>query len=60
MDYHVFILSRVREGIDSGMSNDDALRSGITRTAGVVTSAATARHSDRHASAGHNRLKGAD
>jgi RND superfamily putative drug exporter len=40
MDYHVFILSRVREGIDSGMSNEDALRHGITRTAGVVTSAA--------------------
>ena len=40
MDYHVFILSRVREGIDGGMSNDDALRHGIARTAGVVTCAA--------------------
>jgi RND superfamily putative drug exporter len=40
MDYHVFILSRVREGIDQGLSNDEALRSGITKTAGVVTSAA--------------------
>jgi len=40
MDYHVFILSRVREGVDSGMSNDEAVRYGITRTAGVVTSAA--------------------
>jgi RND superfamily putative drug exporter len=40
MDYHIFILSRVREGIDAGMSNDEALRTGITRTAGVVTSAA--------------------
>jgi uncharacterized membrane protein YdfJ with MMPL/SSD domain len=40
MDYHVFILSRVREGIDSGMSNERALRYGIARTAGVVTSAA--------------------
>jgi RND superfamily putative drug exporter len=40
MDYHVFILSRVREGIDSGMTNDQALRHGIARTAGVVTSAA--------------------
>jgi RND superfamily putative drug exporter len=40
MDYHVFILSRVREGIDAGMSNDDAVRHGITATAGVVTSAA--------------------
>jgi RND superfamily putative drug exporter len=40
MDYHVFILRRVREAIDDGMSNDDAVRYGITRTAGVVTSAA--------------------
>jgi RND superfamily putative drug exporter len=40
MDYHVFILSRVREGVDDGLSNDAALRYGIARTAGVVTSAA--------------------
>ena len=40
MDYHVFILSRVREGVDAGMSSDDAVRYGITHTAGVVTSAA--------------------
>jgi len=40
MDYHVFILSRVREGVDAGMSSDDAVRYGITATAGVVTSAA--------------------
>jgi uncharacterized membrane protein YdfJ with MMPL/SSD domain len=40
MDYHVFILSRVREGVDSGMRSDDAVRYGITATAGVVTSAA--------------------
>jgi uncharacterized membrane protein YdfJ with MMPL/SSD domain len=40
MDYHVFILSRVREGVDGGMTNDDAVRYGITATAGVVTSAA--------------------
>jgi uncharacterized membrane protein YdfJ with MMPL/SSD domain len=40
MDYHIFILRRVREAIDDGMSNDDAVRYGITRTAGVVTSAA--------------------
>jgi uncharacterized membrane protein YdfJ with MMPL/SSD domain len=40
MDYHVFILSRVREAIDGGMPNDEALRYGIARTAGVVTSAA--------------------
>ncbi len=40
MDYHVFILSRVREGVDAGMSTDEALRHGITRTAGVVSGAA--------------------
>ncbi len=40
MDYHVFILSRVREGVDLGMSNDTAVRHGISVTAGVVTSAA--------------------
>jgi RND superfamily putative drug exporter len=40
MDYHVFILSRVREGVDSGMPTEQALRYGVTRTAGVVTSAA--------------------
>ncbi len=40
MDYHVFILSRVREAVDGGMRTEDAVRYGITVTAGVVTSAA--------------------
>jgi uncharacterized membrane protein YdfJ with MMPL/SSD domain len=40
MDYHVFILSRVREAFDSGMSTEDAVAYAIKRTAGVVTSAA--------------------
>ncbi len=40
MDYHVLILSRVREGVDAGMSSDDAVRYGIAGTAGTVTSAA--------------------
>ncbi|HEX5867791.1 MAG TPA: MMPL family transporter, partial [Beijerinckiaceae bacterium] len=40
MDYHVFILSRVREAFDSGMSTGDAVSHGIKSTAGVVTSAA--------------------
>ena len=40
MDYHVFILSRVREAYDRGLSNEDAVRHGIKTTAGVVTSAA--------------------
>jgi uncharacterized membrane protein YdfJ with MMPL/SSD domain len=40
MDYHVFILSRVREAVNRGMSNDDAVAHGLRSTAGVVTSAA--------------------
>jgi len=40
MDYHVFVLSRVREAVDRGMSTDDAVSHGIKSTAGVVTSAA--------------------
>jgi uncharacterized membrane protein YdfJ with MMPL/SSD domain len=40
MDYHVFILSRVREAFDRGMSTDDAVAHGIKTTAGTVTSAA--------------------
>jgi uncharacterized membrane protein YdfJ with MMPL/SSD domain len=40
MDYHVFILSRVRELYDSGMSTDEAVKQGIATTAGTVTSAA--------------------
>src|SRR5918995_3799392 len=40
MDYHVFILSRIREGYDTGMSTEAAVTHGIKTTAGVVTSAA--------------------
>ena len=40
MDYHVFILSRIREAVDRGMSTDRAIAHGIKSTAGVVTSAA--------------------
>ncbi|HKG66929.1 MAG TPA: MMPL family transporter, partial [Solirubrobacteraceae bacterium] len=40
MDYHVFILSRVREAYNRGMSNDEAVAHGLKSTAGVVTSAA--------------------
>ncbi|WP_245602784.1 MMPL family transporter [Solirubrobacter soli] len=40
MDYHVFILSRIREAVDRGMTTDDAVAHGIKSTAGVVTSAA--------------------
>jgi uncharacterized membrane protein YdfJ with MMPL/SSD domain len=40
MDYHVFVLSRVREAYDRGLSNEDAVAHGIKSTASVVTSAA--------------------
>ena len=40
MDYHVFILSRVREAYGRGLSNEQAVAHGIRQTAGVVTSAA--------------------
>ena len=40
MDYHVFILSRIREAYDRGMKTADAVEHGITTTAGVVSSAA--------------------
>jgi len=40
MDYHVFILSRVRERRLAGASTQDALIGGIASSAGVVTSAA--------------------
>jgi RND superfamily putative drug exporter len=40
MDYHVFILSRIKELVDGGMPTDQAVATGIKRTAGTVTSAA--------------------
>jgi len=40
MDYHVFILSRIRERWASGASTPDAVIGGIAVSAGVVTSAA--------------------
>ena len=40
MDYHVFIISRIREAVAGGMSTDQAVSYGIKQTAGVVTSAA--------------------
>ena len=40
MDYHVFIISRIRETFDRGASMDEAISHGIKSTAGVVTSAA--------------------
>ena len=40
MDYHVFILSRIREAYDRGLPTEQAIAHGIKTTAGVVTSAA--------------------
>ena len=40
MDYHVFIISRIREIFDRGATMDEAVSHGIKSTAGVVTSAA--------------------
>jgi uncharacterized membrane protein YdfJ with MMPL/SSD domain len=40
MDYHVFILSRVKELVDRGMPTTQAVEHGIRSTAGTVTSAA--------------------
>ncbi len=40
MDYHVFILSRIREAVDRGRTTDEAVREGILSTASTVTSAA--------------------
>jgi uncharacterized membrane protein YdfJ with MMPL/SSD domain len=40
MDYHVFILSRIKELVDGGMPTDEAVATGIKRTASTVTSAA--------------------
>ncbi|MFI7383893.1 MMPL family transporter [Streptomyces sp. NPDC049813] len=40
MDYHVFVVSRIKEARLQGRSNQDAIRHGVVTTAGVVTSAA--------------------
>ena len=40
MDYHVFILSRIREAFDRGESTEEAIGHGIKSTAGVVSAAA--------------------
>jgi RND superfamily putative drug exporter len=40
MDYHVFVVSRVRETWSTGVTPREAVRLGVARSAGVVTSAA--------------------
>ena len=41
MDYHVFILTRVKEARDRGLDSRAAVAKGISITAGTITSAAT-------------------
>ena len=41
MDYHVFIVSRIKELVDRGLTTEDAVAQGIRTTAGTVTAAAT-------------------
>lgn len=40
MDYHVFVVSRIKEAHDRGLTTRGAIKHGIATTAGVVTSAA--------------------
>jgi RND superfamily putative drug exporter len=40
MDYHVFILTRVREAVDRGLGTEEAVAEALRATAGTVTSAA--------------------
>src|SRR4030095_1301830 len=40
MDYHVFILTRVREAVDRGLGTERAVSQAVSSTAGTGTSAA--------------------
>ncbi len=40
MDYHVFIVSRIKELVDRGVRTEQAVARGIAATAGTVTAAA--------------------
>ncbi|SCL14760.1 putative drug exporter of the RND superfamily [Micromonospora nigra] len=40
MDYHVFVVSRIREAVRRGAGDRDAVAQGITASASVITSAA--------------------
>ena len=40
MDYHVFVVSRIREQVRAGVPLRQAIAAGVSRSAGVVTSAA--------------------
>ncbi len=40
MDYHIFILTRIKEAKDRGATSDEAVAKGISITSGTITSAA--------------------
>lgn len=40
MDYEVFIVMRIREGVDRGLSNNDAIEQGLGSIGGVIGAAA--------------------
>ncbi|MEU5941849.1 MMPL family transporter [Micromonospora sp. NPDC047548] len=40
MDYEVFLLGRIKEYVDAGDANDDAVRKGLQRSGRLITSAA--------------------
>lgn len=40
MDYHVFLVSRIREAVDRGLPTSQAVAAGVQASAGVITSAA--------------------
>ena len=40
MDYHMFIMSRIKEAHEKGASSDEAIAIGVKATAGTITSAA--------------------
>jgi putative drug exporter of the RND superfamily len=40
MDYEVFLLSRIKEAFDKGMTSDEAVAAGLQRSGRIITSAA--------------------
>src|SRR5918995_303023 len=40
MDYHMFVMGRIKEAHESGASTDDSISTGVKATAGTITSAA--------------------
>jgi RND superfamily putative drug exporter len=54
MDYHVFIVSRIRELSSRGTSTDEAVAQGVRSTAGVVTRCRTARRAGHAAHRDHS------